>query len=141
MNLAGIRIRIWRRFNLVAYNFQERFAEDIAKGNKTQTIRSDRKNGHVQPGQKLQLYTGQRTPDCRKLTDEDPTCLFLVNIRVESDRFFENRFCYDTLRDLDELAKLDGFGNYAEMTAWFDKQHGLPFKGWLIKWGWPECQE
>lgn len=32
-----------------------------------------------------------------------------------------------------EIAKADGFINLKEMADWFEKMHGLPFKGILIK--------
>ena len=32
------------------------------------------------------------------------------------------------------IAKADGFANAEEMVDWFEKQHGLPFEGWLIRW-------
>lgn len=35
--------------------------------------------------------------------------------------------------DQDNFAIADGFKNFGELLFWFDKQHGLPFKGILIK--------
>lgn len=51
---------------MVAYNFQAQFADDVEHGFKTQTIRRD---ARCKSGDKLQLYTGQRTKNCRKLCD------------------------------------------------------------------------
>jgi len=32
------------------------------------------------------------------------------------------------------LARLDGFKSAAAMFDWFEKTHGLPFEGLLIRW-------
>lgn len=32
------------------------------------------------------------------------------------------------------FAQADGFLNHAEMIGWFREEHGLPFRGVLIKW-------
>jgi hypothetical protein len=54
-----------------AYNFQKQFAPLVQSGEKRQTIRTLGKRSHAQPGNKLQLYTGMRTKQCRKLVDPD----------------------------------------------------------------------
>ena len=35
---------------------------------------------------------------------------------------------------LNEFARADGFSGWAEMKAWFSKQYGLPYSGYLHKW-------
>ena len=37
-------------------------------------------------------------------------------------------------QDEEELAMADGFSSIVEMTEWFREEHGLPFRGVLIKW-------
>ena len=37
-------------------------------------------------------------------------------------------------RRLANLARADGFNCAAAMLAWFEKTHGLPFEGLLIRW-------
>lgn len=34
----------------------------------------------------------------------------------------------------EQFAKQDGFGSWREMREWFEAQHGLPFRGVLIRW-------
>ena len=51
---------------MVAINFSAQFADAVASGQKTQTIR---RSARAAAGQVLQLYTGQRTKACRKLAD------------------------------------------------------------------------
>lgn len=48
---------------MVAYNFQARFAAAIEAGEKAITIRSIGRRRHARNGERLQLYTGQRTGD------------------------------------------------------------------------------
>lgn len=60
---------------MVAYNFAAQFAEAVETRKKRQTIRAPRKdNRHAKVGDKLQLYTGMRTTNCRKLVNPDPRC-------------------------------------------------------------------
>jgi hypothetical protein len=32
------------------------------------------------------------------------------------------------------IAKRDGFDSFADMADWFEKNHGLPFEGYIIRW-------
>ncbi|RCW84867.1 hypothetical protein [Paracoccus lutimaris] len=118
---------------MVAYNFQTRFADAVASGQKCQTIRAQRKDGrHAQPGDRLQLYTGMRTKACRKLIDPDPVCAGIEPVVIDANgiHLSDGR----SVPNPDMLARWDGFASFAEMAEWFDKTHGLPFTGMLIQW-------
>ena len=115
---------------MVAYNFQEQFASDVTAGRKTQTIRALRKNGHATPGQPLQLYCGLRHRGARKLRI-DPICTGVTPCAIsEAGVTLDGK----PVDNLDAFARLDGFADFAEMRAWFQEQHGLPFVGVLVKW-------
>lgn len=119
---------------MVAYNFQGRFADLVASGRKAQTIRAPRKDGrHAKVGDALQLYTGMRTRQCRKL--RNAVCQDVCDIRLEANRILT---CKPqellALHDLDQFARHDGFANWSEMREWFAGTHGLPFRGVLIRW-------
>ncbi|WPZ28151.1 hypothetical protein T8A63_10815 [Sulfitobacter sp. OXR-159] len=119
---------------MVAYNFQTRFAEAVASGQKRQTIRAPRKDDrHAKPGDKLQLYTGMRTKSCRKL--RDAVCHDSCAILLEWDKAWtfgpQELFVGE---DLERFAQSDGFACWADMRAWFEKVHGLPFTGQMIRW-------
>lgn len=116
---------------MVAYNFQARFAPAVESGKKTQTIRADRKYGHAKAGDKIQLYTGMRSPKCRKLIDPDPTCILSIKCSI-----FEFGFILDgsPCETVGTFAQEDGFHSFVEMKDWFRGTHGLPFHGQLIKW-------
>jgi hypothetical protein len=115
---------------MVAYSFQDRFADAVQSGQKTQTIRAKGKRRHARPGDKLQLYSGMRTKACRKL--RDAVCHDACPILIEHDRI--TTFQPQEFLDREETARLDGFSSWAEMRDWFDGVHGLPFHGVMIRW-------
>ena len=118
-----------------AYNFQKQFAPLVESGLKRQTIRAKGKRRHACPGEALQLYTGQRTPACRKLLNPDPICTEAQDFVIdESDNIPRIYINGERQNDNDLIARQDGFENYEQMLAWFSKTHGLPFHGVLIKW-------
>lgn len=114
---------------MVAINFQAQFADAVATGEKMQTIR---RTARCKPGDDLQLYTGQRTKECRKL--RDATCIDVTYVGLTErgvslgtvDRF---------PRDVDEFARLDGFFDYADMWKWFSEHYKTnSFTGYVIRW-------
>jgi hypothetical protein len=114
---------------MVAINFSPQFAEAVAAGHKTQTIRQ---SARARAGQALQLYTGQRTKDCRKLADAicvDCTYVGLTARGVtlgDTSRFPGNR---------DDFARADGFEDYAAMWKWFSERYETnSFTGHIIRW-------
>jgi hypothetical protein len=111
-----------------ALNFQKQFAPAVEEGNKRQTIRARRKRPIV-PGDVLHLYTGMRTASCRKL--RETRCQDVL--RVVLSREFA-MIDGEYLIDRESFAERDGFDSYAAMLAWFEKVHGLPFRGDLIRW-------
>lgn len=113
-----------------AYNFQKRWAHHVRRGLKRQTIRAKRKN-RPKPGQTAYCFTGMRTKKCRRLG------AWKIR-RVRDVRILEEGVLLDggAVRscDLDEFARLDGFGDWLAMLAWFIPTHGLPFHGDLVMW-------
>jgi hypothetical protein len=114
---------------MVAINFSPQFAAEVASGRKTQTIR---RSARARAGQALQLYTGQRTKDCRKLADAiciDCTYVGLTERGVtlgDASRFPGN---------IDDFARADGFENYAAMWKWFSERYETnSFTGHIIRW-------
>ncbi|WP_306131094.1 hypothetical protein [Roseovarius sp. MMSF_3350] len=124
---------------MVAYNFQPIFAKPVEIGRKRQTIRAHRKDGrHAKRGDALQLYTGMRTKACRKL--RDATCTATIPVRIEAQRLTVGNtdlraigIAGDEML-MDIFAQADGFIDWQDMRDWFQKTHGLPFSGVLIKW-------
>lgn len=112
---------------MVAFNFQARFADAVEKGEKRQTIRA---KARCTVGDKLQLYTGQRTRKCRKLADA--VCTKVALVRIAHTLIVDMVLLCKA--DMEAFAKHDGFESWADMCAWFEKNGGLPFNGYLIQW-------
>lgn len=115
-----------------ALNFQKQFAPLVESGEKRQTIRAYRKDGRdPKVGDRLYLYTGMRTKQCRKLGEAVCTAsrgMFIQRNGLTSDD-------PNIPADLDTFAASDGFKSFTAMRDWFHKTHGLPFNGVLIRWG------
>ncbi len=116
---------------MIALNFKEQFADAVATGKKTQTIR---RTNRFKVGDALQLYTGQRTKKCRKLGEAVVTGI--CDVCILKTRILVGEFFVDTCKaSLNEFAHEDGFKDFKEMKAFFVAQYGdLPFKGYLIEW-------
>lgn len=120
---------------MVALNFEPQFAPMVAARVKRQTIRrSDR----VRVGDRLQLYTGQRTPQCRKLVTPDPVCVVSTYVHLSVDDIVLGSTKHAP-RGFDDFAVADGFDDYAAMWEWFEARYKTAhFIGRLIKWDWDE---
>lgn len=110
-----------------AYNFQERWARKIEDGEKPHTIRKRRKRPTV-IGDKLFLYTGMRTKECRLL--KETVCAQIMPIDIFADTVSVNGEVLNK-RDLDLLAYSDGFDSVGEFFEFFGKTYGLPCVGQL----------
>jgi hypothetical protein len=110
-------------------SFQKRFAPAIISGEKTQTIRAQRKRP-IKVGDKLYLVTGMRTASCKKIKEAVCTSTRYVNI-------YRDRVIYadgQEVHALDLFAQSDGFEDFRAMIVWFEKNHELPFYGQIIRW-------
>jgi hypothetical protein len=114
---------------MVAYNFQAQFAKAVETGKKCRTIRARGKRRHALTGELIQLYTGMRTKQCRKLGEA--VCTVSTYCAIREDGITTGNF---PPTDLDEFAVADGFQDFDHMKEWFRKTHGLPFIGQLIEW-------
>lgn len=135
---------------MVAYSFRPRFVTPIRIGlglpilpedddtdagtllvPKRQTIRAIGKRRHARAGEMLQLYTGMRTRQCKKI-GEAP-CVFVVPIRID---VMKTRLKFsDFVFDAEAFAQADGFASAADMHAFWLDAHGLgKFEGVLIRW-------
>lgn len=119
---------------MVAYNFSPEFVDDIASRRKRQTLRP---SPRAQVGDTLQLYTGQRTKDCRKIIDEDPICIRVAPVELREDALYFDGYRQNA-ESAESYAQFDGFKSYAEMRAWFLKKYGgtIP-RLYETRWDWP----
>jgi hypothetical protein len=120
-----------------AYNFKHRFVPLIESGQKRSTIRAQRKGGrHARPGERLQLYVDQRTKRARKIIP-DPVCKNVSTIFIGHVAGLP-RITVDgknlSHRQMNALAKADGFSDFFDLLDFFEETHGLSFHGVLIEW-------
>ncbi|SOE01824.1 hypothetical protein [Caenispirillum bisanense] len=119
---------------MVAYNFQARFAAAVEAGEKAITIRTIGGRRYPRIGERLQLYTGQRTRACRKLVEPDPvvTGVQLITFHAGGRVWIEG---HDWLTDLEIeiLARLDGFPSGTEFLAFHEPSEGVR-QAVLIEW-------
>lgn len=121
---------------MVAYSFKGQFSALIRSGQKTQTIRSDRKR-HARPGEALQLYAGMRTRSWRLLATALCDAVVPVRLVFGVDPSVETLGVTDRDRDLlSGFARDDGFADWTELEAFWAKAHpGCDaFEGVLISW-------
>lgn len=112
---------------MTAFDFMPRFVPLIESGKKTSTIRRS-KRGAV--GRKMQLYTGQRTKDCRLIKEVLCTAIYPFSIT-------EFRLVSCRHPDAGYLWRQEGFSNPTEFIDFFEENYGLPFNGYLHEWGQP----
>lgn len=130
------------------YNFQRRFVPLILSGEKTHTIRAERKHNDI-PGRMMHLYTGLRHKDARLLARR--LCVMVEFIGIEADRtvWIGARMSLANPHDIggpavpggriildpsekEALAKRDGFQSFNEMIEFWSGR--LPFTGLVFHW-------
>lgn len=113
-----------------ALNFKACFCELVETGTKTQTIRRKRKHP-IRIGDRLVLYTGMRTKQCRKLLEA--TCSMEREIRITEGGVKIDGVSLPRVA-VENLAQQDGFASVDQFRAFFRSNYGLPFSGQLIEW-------
>jgi hypothetical protein len=123
-----------------ALSFNARFADLVESGQKTQTIRAPRKRPII-CSDRLYLYTGMRTKGCRKLGEGLVERVELIRLDrrgcsagEEHPHPMRGAGIHLSWHAVDRLALADGFTGSRDMLDWFEKTHGLPFTGSLIRW-------
>ena len=117
---------------MALFNFMKQFAEKVEMGRKTQTIRKYRKYA-IKKGETLYLYTGLRQRNSCKIGEG--ICTEIQDVYISEFPaviFINDKIISQT--EAEDLAKNDGFSDFAELYEWFEATHGMPFYGQLIKW-------
>ena len=116
-------------------NYRPQFAPLVESGDKRQTIRAFRKR-LIKPGDRLYHYTGLRTKQCRKLLESDCATTDRIKIYKNGNVHINATLLYESVKEC--LAFDDGFRRegheWEDMLAFFERTHGLPFTGQLIRW-------
>lgn len=105
---------------MVAFNFKKQFAPDVKAFRKRCSMRLNKK---CQPGDAIQLYTGQRTKKCKKLGEAICTKVYPQTITRGPS--------FDSMT---KIARKDGFKNKEEMFIFFEELYGLPMVLWMHEW-------
>jgi hypothetical protein len=120
---------------MVAYSFMKRFAELIDADMKPHTIRDDNHNNrHAKTGDELQLYTGMRTKQCRKLRDTECIGSYEIDIDIRRQVVYllaAGEWLSLTPWHIRELAIKDGFESVDEFFSFFKERRDRV----LIAWG------
>jgi hypothetical protein len=118
---------------MVAIGFKKQFAGEVEARRKKQSIRA---KNRFRVGQRLQLYTGMRTNQCRKLSADDPVITIVESVVIDEDFISVGGRRFDHVeRQL--MAVADGFPDWAAFEAFFkNSEQGLPFHGYLVRWDW-----
>ena len=121
-------------------NFQKQFAGAVKSGKKRQTIRAPRKYP-IKKGDTLYLYTGMRTKKAVKLNEVVCRSTWVIkinengyNLQNDLGQFWIVSNRQNHILIMNSFAQSDGFKDWDDMIRWFEKTHGLPFKGTLIEW-------
>lgn len=107
---------------MVAYNFQSEFVTPIVSGRKRSTIRAPRKNKHAGAGDDVQLFVGQRTPDCLLLLRAP--CIRQAKISLFRDCVIMDGIRRKQPKFLGHLARGEGFDAWADMVDWYAAHYG-----------------
>lgn len=124
---------------MVGFNFQPEFIRDIKSGKKHGTIRRTRR---CEPGDKMHLYTGMRTKDCKLIAVKK--CVSVQRIIIEPrgltfekpelDGKFAGLIYLDGASS-NAHAVADGFTSYMKMYEWFLGRYKTDvFHGFLHRW-------
>lgn len=115
---------------MVAFNFQNRFVQDILSGKKQSTIRQSQR---CKVGDMMQLYTGQRTKNCTKIADAVCTGIAYIQITEKCPWAMSSLegevWTYE--KSGVPFHEYEGFANCALFVDFFRKQYGLPFSGYV----------
>jgi hypothetical protein len=121
----------------VVFNFKKEFADRVALGVKTQTVRPHRKDGRLpRIGEAVNLYTGLRTKATRLLASG--VVYECLGVQIDPARGVLKINGIGLAPDVaDEFARRDGFSGALVMADWFVAQYGkeaLPFNGYCTRW-------
>ncbi|HEU4344083.1 MAG TPA: ASCH domain-containing protein [Candidatus Binatia bacterium] len=124
--------------------FKPEFAEAIASGRKTSTIRPFPRGRLPRIGELISLRVWTGRPYRSKQREIGRGVISQVEwVSVGRWRIMRADFDFHahhvnhlwlSVEQTEEYARQDGFNCYESLKAWFDAQHGLPFSGIRIAW-------
>ena len=117
---------------MIQINFDPRFADSVASGEKRQTIR---RNRECVAGDALQLYAEGRKLADAVCTRVRPVWIGYSHMRID-DKWLEvgDAILGDAGEYDNDFAKREGFGGLLEMVYWLRNHATIPFNGFVIEW-------
>lgn len=115
-----------------ALNFLAQLAPLVESGEKRHTVRREAKRP-IQVGDRLQLFTGMRTKQCRRLLDTECTRIQTITIAKNSTMTLDGWPTFGCA-EADRFAQADGLRDFDELRDWIEQNYGLPFRGVVIHW-------
>lgn len=115
----------------VVFNFKDRFVRALEAGEKTSTIRLFLKTEPPKIGDRLKLFKGMRTKNCRLINEV--ICQDCCPIVVCWDGIVLNGRVLNP-GEANAFAYCDGFTSFADMRAFFAPRFPLPGKPHWISW-------
>lgn len=117
------------------FNFQEQFVGRVERGEKTQTIRADRKDKKRPAAGDIALcFKGLRKKGATKIHEGIIYACFSVTIDFVTGKVLvgERALGFEESTD---FARADGFNSRMEMIRWFKEVHeGDSFTGYCVRW-------
>jgi hypothetical protein len=114
--------------------FKPRFAALVEAGRKWQTVRPHPKR-MPKPGDTISLrcWTGAPYRSKQRIIREaEIREVHHTLIEADGVNLYERDAAWAP--DREAFARADGFADWPEMRAWFEAEHGLPFRGIVLYW-------
>lgn len=126
-----------RRF---VFMFQTRFSELVSNGIKKQSIRPTRKRvptkgDIIECRERLGMPYRSKQRNLRRgiISETMWVCVSVQGLGISLPFVGAPKWKLPE-NQLDMFAQLEGFENWRELITWFERTHGLPFEGILVKW-------
>lgn len=116
--------------------FKPEFAELVRTGIKCQTIRPVPKR-MPKVGDLVSLRRWEDKPyRSKQVVLGQGKIVMIWRVRMDAVPAFrmwlDGKLC--SMGEADSIARADGFPGFVEIFEWFDREHGFPFDGILIRW-------
>lgn len=114
-----------------AFNFKPEFIHAVKTGAKFSTMRE---TARCKVGNKMFLFTGMRTKNCRKLGVGICTGVYPVKLSFGNGTLDIHRLVDETPFTIIDLKNMEGFETLEHMYDFFEAQYGLPKTLYLHTW-------
>jgi hypothetical protein len=121
-----------------ALNFYPRFADQVASGQKRQSIRQRQ----FHRGAPLYLYIGMRTKNAKRIAVATVTtsrAIVIDYVRYEPSISINGIDL--SAKEMEHFARADGFNGLDDFMDFFSENYEMPFEGFVVEWDLAEQAE